>query len=370
MVNIDTQSGTVAFIIAVFISIALYNVLELNFIILATFNKRSGLYFWSFVVATWGIAFNAVGYLLRHFGKNVQPNVYATLILIGWCTMITGQSVVLYSRLHIVMLNQTRLRLVLIMIITNAVWLHLPIIVLVYGSNSANPGPFVHPYSVYEKIQLSVFFLQEIIISALYIWETTKRLRLEKSIGNMGTRKVMNHLIYVNLLVVFLDVSILALEFANLFDIQTAWKPLVYSAKLKLEFSILNRLVQLTRNSRNGSSYTRSRNATNGGVALETFNGERNKQLGDEGDAAAEYEVHVGRGKNGEPSFGQDSNVIKTTEITVHSHRRRRNSDIDMESLDGRSGATGDIGPAQTRDPVRGSASSASSEVQFAKFGN
>ncbi|KAM0270010.1 hypothetical protein ACHAQH_009597 [Verticillium albo-atrum] len=367
---IDTKSGVVAVVIAVFISIALYNVVELNFIILATFNKRSGLYFWSFVVATWGIAFNAVGYLLRHFDEDIQPNVYATLILIGWCTMITGQSVVLYSRLHIVMLNQTRLRLVLIMIITNAVWLHLPIIVLVYGTNSGNPGPFEKPYSIYEKIQLSVFFLQEIIISALYIWETTKRLRLEKSIGNTGTRKVMNHLIYVNILVVLLDVSILALEFANLYDIQTAWKPLVYSAKLKLEFSILNRLVQLTRNSRNGSSYTRSRNATLGGVALETFNGERNKQLGDDREPTAEYEVHVGRGKNDEPSFGRDANVIKTTEITVQSHRRRRNSDMDLESLDGTSGATGGSGNGQTRDPVRGSASSASSEVQFAKFGN
>ncbi|KAM0326520.1 hypothetical protein ACHAQA_006389 [Verticillium albo-atrum] len=371
MVTIDSHNGVVAIIIAVFISIALYNVVELNFIILATFNKRSGLYFWSFVIATWGIAFNAVGYLLRHLNLTSEANLYATLILIGWCTMITGQSVVLYSRLHIVMHNQTRLRMVLIMIITNALWLHLPVIVLVYGSNSANPAPFLTPYSIFEKIQLSVFFVQEIIISGLYIWETTKRLKLEKSIGNTGTRKVMNHLIYVNILVVLLDVSILALEFANLYDIQTAWKPLVYSAKLKLEFSILNRLVQLTRNSRNGSSYTRSRNATHGGgVALETFNGERNKQLGDEGEPTAEYEVHVGRGKNSEPNYGQDTNVVKTTEITVQSHRRRRNSDIDLESLDGRSGITGESGAGQARDPVRGSASSASSEVQFAKFGN
>lgn len=57
----------------------------------------------------------------------------------------------------------------------------------------------------------------------------------------------MNHLIWVNVLVVLLDITILALEFMNLFEIQTAWEPLVYSIKLKLEFSILNQLVSLTR---------------------------------------------------------------------------------------------------------------------------
>ncbi|WP_254516611.1 hypothetical protein, partial [Salmonella enterica] len=70
------------------------------------------------------------------------------------------------------------------MIIANAICLHPPIIVLVYGVNSSNPGPFQFPYSIFEKIQLTVFFVQEITISALYVWETTKRLRLEKSIGN------------------------------------------------------------------------------------------------------------------------------------------------------------------------------------------
>ncbi|KAF7542391.1 hypothetical protein G7Z17_g11622 [Cylindrodendrum hubeiense] len=366
MVDINTKNGVVAVVIIVFISIAYYNVLELNVYIFSTFKKRGGLYFWSFLIATWGIAFNGTGYLIKHLALSSVANLYATLILIGWCTMITGQSVVLYSRLHIVMHNQRRLRLVLIMIIVNAVWLHLPIIVLVYGANSANPKPFETPYSIYEKIQLSVFFVQEIVISGLYVWETSKRLRLEKSVGNTKTNVVLNHLIYVNILVVLLDVSILALEFANLYDIQTAWKPLVYSVKLKLEFSILNRLVELTRASRNDSSYTRSQHATHSdGVALETFNGERRRQyMGENGELAAEYEVRVGKGENNQAAHGQGSVLMKTTEITVHSHRRPSSSDHDSESLDDiRSGVTG-----EARVKGRGSASSTSSEVQFARF--
>lgn len=367
MIDLNTTNGSVAVVIIVFISIAYYNVLELNVYIFGTFKKHSGLYFWSFLVSTWGVAFNGTGYLIKYLAVDVSANLYATLILIGWCSMITGQSVVLYSRLHIVMHNQRRLRLVLIMIITNAIWLHLPVIVLVYGVNSANPKPFTKPYDIYEKLQLSVFFIQEVIISGLYVWETSKRLKLEKSLGNTKTRAVLNHLIYVNILVVFLDISILGLEFANLYDIQTAWKPLVYSVKLKLEFSILNRLVELTRGSRNDSSYTRSAHATQHDVALETFNGERGRHFrGANGELGPEYTVRVGKGENNPATHAQDSVLMKTTEITVHSHRRTSNSDHDTESLE-------EIGsgiPSEGRDKVRGSASSTSSEVQFARFRN
>ncbi|KAI8303645.1 hypothetical protein K4K61_006858 [Colletotrichum sp. SAR11_59] len=281
MAEIDINTRIiVAIVICVFISIAFYNVLELTVSIFTSFKRRSGLYFWSILIATWGIAFNGTGYLLRHLSLTTKPIIYATLILIGWCAMITGQSVVLYSRLHIVVHDRKRLRLVLYMIIADAIWLHIPIIILVYGVNSANPEPFQNPYTIFEKIQLTVFFVQEIIISALYVWETTKRLRLMNSIGDLRTRKIMNHLIWVNILVVLLDVTILALEFTNLYDIQTAWKPLVYSIKLKLEFSILNRLVELTRGASNSSAYVRSQGLGQANdVALETFNGERSRQF-------------------------------------------------------------------------------------------
>ncbi|KAH7116524.1 hypothetical protein B0J13DRAFT_459334 [Dactylonectria estremocensis] len=358
MVDINTKDGVVAVIICVFISVACYNVLELNVYIFSAFKKRSGLYFWSFLIATWGVAFNGTGYLIKHLALSAGANLSATLILIGWCTMVTGQSVVLYSRLHIVMHNQHRLRLVLYMIIVNALWLHLPIIVLVYGTNSANSKPFLTPYSVFEKIQLSVFVIQEIIISGLYIWETTQRLKLETSVGNTRTRVVMDHLIYVNILVVLLDVSILGLEFANLYEIQTAWKPLVYSVKLKLEFSILNRLVELTRGSRNDSSYARSQAAARtNDVALETFNGERQRHFtGANGEVTAEYEVRVGKGEDSHVAHDQDSILMKTTEITVHSHRRPSNGDRDSESL------------VETGGKGNGDASSTSSEIQFARY--
>ena len=55
----------------------------------------------------------------------------------------------------------------------------------------------------------------------------------------------MRHLIVVNVFIIFLDFSLLGTEFANHYEIQTTYKSVIYSIKLKLEFNILNQLVKL-----------------------------------------------------------------------------------------------------------------------------
>ncbi|KAH7464108.1 hypothetical protein FOMA001_g17914 [Fusarium oxysporum f. sp. matthiolae] len=359
-----SASGVVAIVIVVFISIALYNVLELNFHIFSTFKKRSGLYFWGLFIATWGIASNAIGYLLKHLALTNISNLYATLIIIGWCTMITGQSVVLYSRLRLLTRNVTTLRAVLTMIIFNAVVLHIPVIVLVYGSNSANPGPFIGPYSVYEKLQLTVFFIQETIISGLYIWEATKLLKAEGDIrGEAGSNRVMNHLIYVNIIIILLGVTIVALEFANLYNVQTGYKPLVYSVKLKMEFSILNQLVELTQSPTHGSSYTLSRTNATAGVVLDPFVADvKGGSRGPVPRGSGESDMGGG-GNDGDLELNTTS-VMRTIEITMHSDQLRPGRSRDLESLDGMSGTTTKSAAGEKRP-----SSSASSEVQFAEAG-
>ncbi len=355
-------------VVVVFLSVAIYNFLELNVQIFTTFKRRKGLYFWSFLITTWGILFNSIGYLLKHLEITQEGNIHATIILIGWCSMISGQSIVLYSRLHIVMYDAKRLRAVLIMIIANAIWLHIPIIILVYGANSNHPGPFEKPYSVYEKIQLTVFVVQELIISSLYVYETVNLLRMEDTIGNNGSRTVLWHLIYVNVLVMLLDFSIIGLEYANLYEIQTAWKPLVYSIKLKLEFSILNRLVELTKTARSCDSHSYSNAPRSGVLTLDTIKSNRTyheRSVARGADRTGEWEVHVGGGMGHDNAL--PAAVVKTTEVKVQSHSRRR-SEISLtesktEILPGAAPPDGDeIG--------RGSTSSASPHPAYAKYTN
>ncbi|AEO61383.1 hypothetical protein MYCTH_2311483 [Thermothelomyces thermophilus ATCC 42464] len=301
-----------------------------------------------------------------------------TLVVVGWCFMVTGQSVVLYSRLHIVMRNTSRLRLVLAMIVANAVIGHIPTAVFAYGSNSSNPAPFIVPYSIYERVQVTLFFLQEIIISGLYIHETVLLMRVRSRSGISGRnqgrdstrRRLMTHLVVVNAVIVVLDITILALEFAGLYAIQTAYKGFVYSIKLKIEFSILNRLVEMTQGGSSGhdSSYARTAANNNTSLPLETMDGLREKNRRSRAAADHHYphqhrndmgnKVYVGAGGPGADAEDGKHNgvsVVMTTEVTVQRDRLYVDSDRDRdaESISGRSGATvesaveGSIGQAR-----------------------
>lgn len=155
--------ATSLFAVVVFTSIALYNVVELSCIILTTFKKRSGLYFVSFCVATWGIPPYSIGFLILGIHQPEGRAIYGfvTMIIVGWVCTVTGQSVVLYSRLHLIDRDSRHLRWVLAMIITNGVVLHSVTAVMTFGSNSLeDPARFYEPYSIVEKVQVTVFFVQ------------------------------------------------------------------------------------------------------------------------------------------------------------------------------------------------------------------
>ncbi|KAL2155252.1 hypothetical protein VTH82DRAFT_3928 [Thermothelomyces myriococcoides] len=354
----STPEGAELFIIVVFLSLSFYNVIDLSFIILATFKRRSGLYFWSFVVATWSISLYSAGFLIKAVEPTCPGWAYMTLVVVGWCGMVTGQSVVLYSRLHIVMRNTSRLRLVLVMIITNAIIGHIPIIVVAYGANSSNPGPFIVPYSIYERVQVTLFFLQEIIISGLYIHETVILMRVRSRSGISGhsttQRRLMTHLVVVNIIVVVLDITILVLEYWGMYALQTAYKGFVYSVKLKLEFSILNRLVEMTQGSSSGDESSYARTGPGTSFPLGTLDGGKEKNRRSR--AVADHyphqhhndmgnNVYVGAGgPDADTGNGKHNGatVVMTTEITVQRDRLHLESDRegDMESIGSRSGVT------------------------------
>lgn len=252
--DVSAVGGPTAIILICFKTVTAYNFLELNIMIFTTLKRRNGLYFWSFIIATWGTLVHAIGFTLKQFQLITHSILYGTICLVGWYAMVTGQSLVLYSRLNLVLLNQTWLRAVLIMIIVDAIVCHAPITVLHYGFFSDNPQPFLSVFAIYEKVEVTIFYLQELVISALYIQATARFLRNAAMVrANMCCRNtgydtigqnVMKHLLYVTILVVLIDIPILALEYANLNDLQTGYKAFAYGLKLKLEFSILNRLLE------------------------------------------------------------------------------------------------------------------------------
>jgi hypothetical protein len=241
--------------IVCFLAIAFYNVIELNVILLATFRNRRSLYFWSLVVAIWGIAVWSLGFLLKNFRLTSSSLLYSIFIASGWCAMVTGQSLVLYSRLHLLVYRRAVLRAVLGMIIFNAITQHIPTMIVGFGANSADPMRWVRVYPYFEKVNVSVFFAQEMVISAIYVIYTTRWLRSDGAVLSQETGKMLRHLIWINLVIDVLDITVLALEFAGHYDMQTAYKGMAYSIKLKLEFQILKDLISITK----ASAYNTSR---------------------------------------------------------------------------------------------------------------
>jgi hypothetical protein len=240
----------VAMTIAAFFGISLYIVIEINVQIFLRFRKRTGLYFWSLLVASWGIAIHSIGFLLQFL--QICHNSYAniTIITIGGVSMVIGQSVVLYSRLHLVVDDKRTIRWILKMIIMSFFLFTIPPTVLNYGSNSPHPQPFLRPFEIYEKIMLFGFATQELIISSLYMWETRKMMRLITPNSSDTAPCVMKHLIYINILIILMDLSIIAVELSCAHVIQTTYKSAVYGVKLKLEFPVLNQLRTIVKRGR------------------------------------------------------------------------------------------------------------------------
>ena len=104
---------------AAFLGIAWYLSFEFNIRLFFRARRRS-LYFWSCLLCSWGIIIHSVSILFANFGG---WNTYCSLVVIGlsWLTFVVSQSLVLYSRLSLVLVSQRVRRYVLCMILINAV---------------------------------------------------------------------------------------------------------------------------------------------------------------------------------------------------------------------------------------------------------
>ncbi|KAL4783338.1 hypothetical protein BJX76DRAFT_348651 [Aspergillus varians] len=237
----DHLSRPLEFAFTAFASITLYNSIELIILCFATFKRYQGTYFWSVLITSCSLIVNCVGFTLLFFAP-ITPYFSVTLVLISWYCMITGHSIVLWSRLHLILHKPTLLRAILYLIIVNAIALQIPTTVLLYGAVTPQvESTFLRGYNVIERIQLVVFCLQEVLLSALYIWETAKLLRLRPQPTH---RVILTQLLAINVIILVLDVIVVVFQYSGLFALQVVFKPVAYSIKLRLEYAILGRLIE------------------------------------------------------------------------------------------------------------------------------
>lgn len=225
-----------------FTAIALYNAVEILTLIFFVFKRYSGLYFWSLLWTTFAVIPYQTGVWMKQ--NRIQPveMINVSLSTLGWVVMVPGQSLVLYSRLHLVTQNERLLKIILWTIISTAVFLCIPTMVLTYGSNTAAKHKYLHTYAGFEKAQMTIFTVQELFISGVYLYEIRKILML---LNEGSTRKLMGQLALINIIIMLMDVGLITIEFCDFYQIQTTLKGMIYSIKLKLEFGVLSKLVKI-----------------------------------------------------------------------------------------------------------------------------
>lgn len=227
-------------------AVALYNSCELLLMVATRFKEWRSLLFISLVVASTGIIPYYIGYMIEYF-RWTSYWIAMTASSIGWIMLITGQAVVLYSRLGLILNDPRILKAVKWMIIVDAIIFHIPTTVVQYGRAYGDEREvFGHALFYIEKIQMTGFCIQEFIISGLYLWKSIELLRI---VQKPGTRKLMIELLVINVLIFFGDIALLVLEYDERTVMERTWKGLIYSVKLKLEFAILSKLVDLVQSS-------------------------------------------------------------------------------------------------------------------------
>ena len=229
-------------ILIAMLTLAIYMSLLVDLKVLMIFKRRNTLYFWSLLITSWGIISHSLGIILKWFVGSCPWEVHTAFASFGWWGMVTGQSLVLYSRLHLVVRDDRVLRAVLIMIITDFCVFQVPTTIQTFGSNQANPGMWLTVYNVYERIQLVVFTLQELIISIIYIRAAVILLTPSDP---LETRRTKKFLIYLNGLCIGLDIAFVCEVFSGEWVYKTGTQSLAYAVKLTIEFVVLNKLMEV-----------------------------------------------------------------------------------------------------------------------------
>jgi hypothetical protein len=128
---------------------------------------------------------------------------------------------------------------------------------------------------IWDRVQLLVFFVQEMALSILYIFRTRVLLRTRSPLRERPwsahatvpasdrlqtseQKAVLRQLVYANILIIVFEVTLLGIQCANMFQLQGAFKPCVYGIKLKIEFVVLNRLISIVQQPAVGALYLRS----------------------------------------------------------------------------------------------------------------
>jgi hypothetical protein len=163
-----TMENYEALLTGIFLGIAYYNCLELFIFIFHTFRRNAGLYFWSMLLTNIGILTHAIGVMLTIVIVDSGCPI-SVVVTCGWLVVVVGQSVVLYSRLHLVVDESRKILWILVMVISVALLVETPAAAVFIEASVETPAiPLIGSLADFcLRVQTLAATLQDGIISGL-----------------------------------------------------------------------------------------------------------------------------------------------------------------------------------------------------------
>jgi hypothetical protein len=214
--------GRVFVAIGAFTGASLFCNVELAVLVCMRFKKRTGLYFWSIVLATFGSLLYNIEVILAYFVTVSVPTwAFAITGVLGYLIYIPAEYLVLYSRLHLLSTSSQVLRWVIALATAQYVLISIPLAVtwiwgLVDPQNTTNQllGDRI------QQIEVCTYTAVEIALSSIYIVQT---LRMWGTDPGPLVKKILVHLVCINALLVCLNCANVAILYTDRVGLDNGW---------------------------------------------------------------------------------------------------------------------------------------------------
>ncbi|KAL3474739.1 hypothetical protein BJX99DRAFT_260158 [Aspergillus californicus] len=242
LISMNYDPTTASHLIASFLAITAYNTIVLLIWIFTFFKRWRGLYFWSILTATLSLGVFMVFTTLSRFHKGppIVPNIGITIV---YPCLLTAQILLLYSRLHLIS-QGLLLRIVLWAIVATTLIFSVPFIVSVICALVDTPR-FLNLEFFFERWMITGSAIREILFCFLYLYQAIRQLQPVIAVKGKAGRNVIIHLLFVISAVIVLDACMLYTTFSGIPNLGLAYSCVSHSAKLMMEFGVLNQLLDL-----------------------------------------------------------------------------------------------------------------------------
>ena len=243
-------------------ALAFFSTISLTCQLFYTFRSYRSLYFWSLAITSWSLSLHALGLLLIYVGDRTQYRLHLAILFIGWISMTTGFSIVLYSRLHILDTSRRWRRSLLMMIAIVALLVHPTSVVMEtvpsLPSQFKEHEAWLTAWSIWHRVRPAIFLVVDFILTSFYIKAALEFIKQPASPSrwlSMRQNRQVTLLISMQVIVWVLDLALVGCALAKLFILIDLLTSFVYAVKLKLEFVFLTQLVAMSSTTHTGEIF-------------------------------------------------------------------------------------------------------------------